>query len=194
LRDLRVVGAGYVSAGTRNHRSQFNLQFNESNPLRDEPSVTPPIVRWIPKDVRSLQWVQLRQTSELCAVHSQATAAGNGPKPVIVQFARDDQTVPNPTSNALIRAGDLVDRTTLFRNDLVVAGIPGAPKNAHTFLTNIDVTRLPLAVVQLAFSAQTQIATFFSSNGVTVIDPDGPGPFFEVPVVGPLPEALNFIP
>ena len=118
---------------------------------------------------------------------------GNGPKPVIVQFARGDQTVPNPTSNALIRAGNLEDRTTLFRNDLVVAGIPGAPKNAHTFLSNID-PRLPLQVIQLAFAAQTQIATFFASRGTMVIDPDGAGPIFEVPVVLPLPEALNFIP
>ncbi len=72
---------------------------------------------------------------------------------------------------------------------------PARPKNAHTFLSNIDVSRLPLAVVQLAFAAQTQIATFFSSRGTTVIDPDGGlGPIFEVPVALPLPEALNFIP
>ena len=41
---------------------------------------------------------------------------------------------------------------------------------------------------------QTQIATFFATNGVTVIDPDGAGPLFEVPIAGPLPETLNFIP
>jgi hypothetical protein len=29
---------------------------------------------------------------------------------------------------------------------------------------------------------------------VTVIDPDGAGPLFEVPITGPLPETLNFIP
>jgi hypothetical protein len=26
------------------------------------------------------------------------------------------------------------------------------------------------------------------------VDPDGPGPLFEVPIVGPLPENLNYIP
>jgi hypothetical protein len=141
------------------------------------------------------QWVQQAGNPVSYAQHiRKQPLPGNRPKPVIVQFARGDQTVPNPTSNALIRAGDLEDRTTLFRNDLVVVGIPGAPKNAHTFLTNIDVTTLPLAVVQLAFAAQTQIATFFSSGGAMTIDPDGLGPIFEVPVVLPLPEALNFIP
>jgi hypothetical protein len=42
--------------------------------------------------------------------------------------------------------------------------------------------------------AQTQIAVFFASGGVLVVDPDGIGPFFEVPIAGPLPETLNFIP
>jgi hypothetical protein len=42
--------------------------------------------------------------------------------------------------------------------------------------------------------AQTQIAIFFASGGVTVIDPDGAGPIFEMPIVLPLPETLNFLP
>ena len=47
-----------------------------------------------------------------------------------------DQTVPNPTTTAIIRAGGLQDRTTLFRNDLAFAADPTIPKNPHTFLTN----------------------------------------------------------
>jgi hypothetical protein len=42
--------------------------------------------------------------------------------------------------------------------------------------------------------AQTQIALFFASGGTTVIDPDGAGAIFEVPIAGPLPEVLNFLP
>jgi hypothetical protein len=44
------------------------------------------------------------------------------------------------------------------------------------------------------FAARQQIAEFFASDGVNVIDPDGIGPLFEVPVAGPLPEELNLIP
>ena len=46
---------------------------------------------------------------------------GIDPAPVIIQFAKGDQTVPNPTASAIFRAGDLVDRSTFFRNDLVRA-------------------------------------------------------------------------
>ena len=99
-------------------------------------------------------------------------------------------TVPNPTASAILRAGDLADRTTFFRNDLAFAANPAVGKNPHTFLTNVANP----AGAPYAIGAQLQIATFFASNGTVVIDPDGAGPFFEVPIVGPLPETLNFIP
>jgi hypothetical protein len=116
--------------------------------------------------------------------------AGNAPKSVIFQFAKGDQTVPNPTTTAILRAGELQDRATYFRNDLAFAANPAVPKNPHTFLTNIASP----ATVGYAFAAQTQIATFFASGGALTIDPDGANPFFETPIVPPLPEELNFIP
>jgi hypothetical protein len=109
--------------------------------------------------------------------------------PVILQFARGDQTVPNPTTSAILRAGHLADRATLYRNDLAFAANPATPKNPHTFLTNIAVP----AVSAYAFEAQQQIATFFASDGATVIDPDGPGPIFETPT-SMVPEDVGFIP
>ena len=105
-------------------------------------------------------------------------------------FAKGDQTVPNPASSAIIRAGELTAQTTYFRNDLAFAANPAVPKNPHAFLTNIANP----AAAGLALAAQTQIAAFFASDGALVIDPDGIGPFFEVPITGPLPEGLNFIP
>jgi hypothetical protein len=77
----------------------------------------------------------------------------------------------------------------VFRNDLAFAAFPSIPKNPHTFLTNIASP----AAAPLALGAQAQIATFFESDG-TVIDPDGAAPIFKVPIAGPLPEALNFLP
>src|SRR2546427_406631 len=109
-------------------------------------------------------------------------------RPVIIQFARGDKTVPNPTTTALLRAGHLAARATLFRNDLAYAANPAVSKNPHTFLTNVVGAGAPYAI-----AAQHQIATFFASDGAATIDPDGPGPFFETPT-SLLPEDLAFIP
>jgi hypothetical protein len=109
---------------------------------------------------------------------------GNPAKSVIYQIAKGDQTVPNPTSTAIIRAGELQDRVTYYRNDL--AGT-GRVANPHTFLTNIGG-----AAALNAFAAQAQIATFFMSHGALTNDPDAGAPVFETPIAGPLPEERNF--
>jgi hypothetical protein len=58
------------------------------------------------------------------------------------------------------------------------------------FLTNVANP----AVAPYALAAQAQIATFFASDGASVIDPDGQGLIFEAPMVGPPPEDLAFLP
>src|SRR5262249_20872820 len=110
-------------------------------------------------------------------------------RPVIVQFARGDQNIANPLATAILRAGDLADRATFFRNDLAFAENPAVPKNPHRFMVNIHIP----AAVAIALGAQQQIATFFATGGTTVIHPE-PARFFEVPIVGPLPEDLSYIP
>jgi hypothetical protein len=137
------------------------------------------------------QWVQQLGNPVSYAQHIRKQPLQGGPKPVLVQVAKGDMTVPNPTSSALIRAGGLQDRTVYFRNDLAFAADNLTPKNPHTFLTNIVSGGL---APQVAIGTQMQIAAFFATNGMTVIDPDDAGPLFEVPIAGPLPESLNFIP
>ena len=103
-------------------------------------------------------------------------------------------TVPNPTTSAIIRAGGLQDRTTLFRNDLAFASDPTFPPNPHTFLTRLPGLTTSAGAAAVAVAAQDQIAAFFASGGTTVVDPDGAGPLFETPMVGPPPEDLAYIP
>ncbi|HEX6690561.1 MAG TPA: Ig-like domain-containing protein [Burkholderiales bacterium] len=117
---------------------------------------------------------------------------GNPVKSVILQFALGDQTVPNPTTTAIIRAGELQDRVTYFRNDLARAAFPTLPANPHTFLTGLTAVGAPFAL-----AGQGQIAAFFASHGAVTLDPDTllPATFphvFETPIVPPLPEVLNF--
>jgi hypothetical protein len=169
------------------------IAFNENIPLRNLPPVINNVAgaMAIAQVLDRNEWVQQAGNPVSYAPFIRKhPLAGNTAKPVIFQFAKGDQTVPNPTTTAILRAGDLASNATLFRNDLAYAANPAVPKNPHTFLTNIGVP----AAAGYAVGAQTQIAVFFQSNGATVIDPDSAGPFFEVPVNPPLPETLGYIP
>jgi hypothetical protein len=159
----------------------FPTSFVENIPLRNLPIVTDEVqgASAIQELVDRTEWAQQAGNPAAYAPHIT--------RPVIFQFARGDQTVPNPTTSAILRACGCASRATLFRNDLVVAAIPGAPPNPHTFLTNIANP----AVAAFALAAQNQIATFFTSDGATTIDPDGPGPYFETPT-SMVPEDLGF--
>jgi len=166
---------------------------NENFPLRN----LPPVINDVPgamalqEYIEQSEWASQAGSPVAYAPYiRKSPLQGNPVKSVIFQIAKGDQTVPNPTATAIIRAGELQDRVTYFRNDLAFAANAGVPKNPHTFLTNIAIA----AAAPYAIAAQTQIATFFSSNGALTIDPDGANPFFETPIVPPLPEGLNFLP
>jgi hypothetical protein len=170
------------------------LSFNDNMPLRNQPPVINTVAgaidiqtyedqsNWLAQSGDPVAWAPFIRKSPL---------PGQASKNVIVQIARGDKTVPNPTNTALIRSGDLTDRTTMFRNDLAFPLGVGFFTNPHTFLTDLAGT-VPVRTV--AVQAQTQIATFLASGGVVTIDPDGAGVLFETPINGPLPEDLAFIP
>jgi hypothetical protein len=174
----------------------------ENLPLRDQPAVinTVPEAMALQAYIDQSEWASQSGNPVAHAPYlRKAPLRGNPAKSVIVQFARGDQTVPNPTSTALVRAGELQDRVTYFRNDLARAANPAMAANPHTFLTNIGGTPGGAIASALAFKAQNQIAVFFASNGAMTIDPDDAPPLlpgfphvFETPIVPPLPEVLNF--
>src|SRR5262249_35131271 len=122
-----------------------------------------------------------------------APLGGQEPKPVLIQFARGDLIVPNPTTSALIRAGQLADATTLLRYDRLAGRLPEELVEPHPFLLRVGATGL---VGALARAAQEQVARFFESDGVALWDPNGvlpaspPGPLYEVPA-GSLPEQVG---
>ena len=174
-------------------------QFNENSPLRDLPAVINdvPGAMALQDYFEQSEWgSQVGNPVAYAPYLRKSPLKGNPVKSVIFQIAKGDQTVPNPTNTAILRAGDLQDRTTYFRNDLAFAINPapnpgGVPKNPHTFLTNIGLGGFAAGI---ALMAQAQIAIFFASDGALTIDPDGANPLFETPIAPPLPEALNFIP
>jgi hypothetical protein len=180
------------------------LVFNENMPLRDQPPVINTVAGAmdIQQAFDRIEWVTQAGNPVAYAPHlRKAPLAGMPPKAIIVQFAKGDMTAPNPTATALLRAGDLTDRATYYRHDLAfydpVRNPTGTqvPKDPHSFLYfNSLASSLIPALADVGAGARRQIAEFFASDGVNVIDPDGAGSLFEVPIVGPLPEELNFIP
>jgi dienelactone hydrolase len=156
--------------------------FHENIPLRGQPAVTATADETaIQQVIDRSEWAQQAGNPAAYAPYLRA--------PVIFQFARGDQTVPNPTTSAILRACGCADRATLYRNDLAFALNPAVGKNPHAFITNVA---NPVAA-PYAFAAQQQLATFLASDGATTIDPDGPGPIFETPT-SIVPEDLAYIP
>jgi hypothetical protein len=189
----------------------FAFPFADNKPLRNEAAVintfVPPLGSPCPSvecaiGIQTVEDVSiwLGQSGDpvpWAAFIRKSPLPGEAAKRVIIQFARGDKTVPNPTATALIRSGDLADRATFFRND--IANLVGLGfSNPHTFLTNLSTTN-PVAV-----EAQLQLAVFLSSDGTLTLDPDSFGPalgvpptvpsLFETPIAGPLPEDLGFTP
>jgi len=158
--------------------------FNENIPLRNLPIVTDtvPGASAIQAYIDNAEWAQQAGNPAAYAPHIR-------PASTLIQFARGDQTVPNPTASAILRACGCASRATLFRNDLAFALNPATPKNPHTFLTNIAIP----SVAAYAVAAQAQMATFLASDGAITIDPDGAGPIFETPT-SMVPEDLAYIP
>jgi dienelactone hydrolase len=173
-------------------------QVIENLPLRDEPprinTVTGAMALQTLVD-RSHWAAQVGDPVSFAPHLRKSPLPGVRAKSVIIQFAKGDQIVPNPTQTALVRAGELADRTTFFRTDLFYATQPRPlppsilpPLYPHTFVNTFS----PAGAAAVSLAAQAQIATFLASDGRVTIDPDGAGPLFETPIALPLPEALNF--
>jgi dienelactone hydrolase len=140
--------------------------------------------------IENTEWVSQSGSPVTYAPHLRKDSLPGMPaKSIIFQFAKGDPVVPNPTTTAILRAGDLADRATLYRHDLAFADNRNLGNNPHGFTLSVDDSNFKA----IALGAQEQIASFFASDGVDVIHPE-PAKYFEVPIQGPLPEDLNYIP
>lgn len=167
--------------------------FHENKPLRDQPPVTNEIdgAMDIQKAMELAEWGRQGQSAVAWARYlREAPLPGLLPKSLLIFFGKGDQNAINPGTSAILRAGNLADRTVHYRHDLAFAEDPTIPKNPHFLITApIGPNALFRSIVQ---GVQRQIAAFFASDGTVVIHPE-PARFFEVPVLGPLPEDLNYI-
>ena len=92
----------------------------------------------------------------------QAPLPGVGPKAMLVQMAVGDLEVPNPTTESLLRAGDLHPFTSVYRHDRVAASLPDRFRDPHGFMAGWIFYP---EVSAIARAAQEQVARFFLSAG-----------------------------
>jgi hypothetical protein len=169
----------------------LNTHFDDNYVLRNQP----PVVNNIPgaPEIQAAfevaEW--LNMSGDPLAYASRLV------RPVLFQFAKGDQEVPNPANSALIRTAEKQSssRWLLFDRARQVAGAD-LPADPHRFLATPEIFLTP-ARLSIAIAAQSQIAGFFESNGAVIPDANDflMPPFagltlFETPSV--LPETLNF--
>jgi hypothetical protein len=168
--------------------------FNENKPLRNLPAVINTIdgAMDIQKAFEMHEWGQESGQNPIVWAPYVRTRPLTGlyAKSVIYQFAKSDQQANNPGTTALLRAGDLAYWTLHYRHDLAFTENPAIPKNPHQVV--VSPTHPNAMFRSISRGMQDQIAAFFASGGTLLIHPE-PARFFEVPVVGPLPEDLNYI-
>ncbi len=156
-------------AGLLNSSDPDKAYFEESLPLRGQPPVLDPAVGALP-----IQSYLARSTWLTRPGSPETFAPLVRPQHALVQVAFGDQTVPNPTAYTLLQAGHLFGRTSLYRNDKTST----SGSNPHGFLLNP--ATFPSAFAQ----GQAQVLRFLR-DGV-VVDPDGAGDVWEVPIADPL--------
>ena len=158
----------------RRSPSLLNLagDFREDLPLRgDGPVVAPSAgALGIQEFLARAEWLGRRGDPVAYARHlRRAPLPGLEPARVLVQFALDDRVVPNPTTAALVRAGELADRTVLVRTDRVVRAAGTEWPDPHGFLLTV---RAPGLIGKVTLAAQEQLARFLRDDGEDVWTPD----------------------
>ena len=155
--------------------------FTEDIPLRRDPKKDGVIQGAVPlqEELSRVEWVGRTGSPDAFAPRLQPTASKN----VIFQVAYGDGTVPNPTTNDLLRAGNLYGKTWVYRADRSTK--PTA--DPHGFL--LDITS------PAHFEGQEQIRRFIATKGADERDPDGIKPNWEpatsTPVVSSDPTAMT---
>jgi dienelactone hydrolase len=164
--------------------------YNDNLPLRDEPpriNIVPGAVA-IQRVVDRIVWVgQYASALGFAPRLRRAPPPGVPARPFLLQFGRGDQNIANPFAMDLVRAGDFADRVSFYRHDLNF-GRPGVPANPHAFFNTINQANPNF--YRIFLGAQDQAATFFESDGRTVVHPT-PTELWEVPIRSPLPNDLS---
>ncbi|MGA2131015.1 MAG: Ig-like domain-containing protein [Bryobacteraceae bacterium] len=124
------------------------------------------------------EWLQCAGDPVCFAPHTTASPLPGMPyKRILFQLARLDSTMPNMATTRLIKAANH-PLTWEYRHDLALADGLQLPQDPHPFLVmfigiNGSTVVIPgLDAIAIGLAAQHQVASFFSTNGTSAIDPN----------------------
>ena len=156
--------------------------YDEDNVLPGQPVKTVAVTGAvaIQNALENLEWLSMSGDPLAFAPHLKVSPLPRRTsRPALVQFAKADRTMPNPTSTALVRAGGWQSSTWWYRHDLALAKAPDLPLDPHPFLVlfvSLDgsgTVQLPgLAGLAISLDAQGQLAGFFGTDGASIPDPN----------------------
>lgn len=155
------------------------LFFDENRPLRNQIPLTVGLADLTTRVIQSpvintvtgameiqalfenLEWVSQAGSPLAYAPHlRKAPLAGMAAKSVLFQIAKGDQTANNPSTTAIIRAGDLADSTLYYRHDLFWSLHPTLTTNPHGFAVSVG----NAIFKPISLAVQDQAGQFFFSD------------------------------
>ena len=143
--------------------------FNDNNVLRYLPARVNNVAGAM--DIQEVferaDWLDVTGDPIGFATHlTSTTLPGVSLRNVLFQYAKGDETVPNPAGTNLVRAANMREETRFFRWDLARKVFPTLPENPHTFLTNFDTPQS----TYISLIVQQQAAGYLLSGGTSIPD------------------------
>ena len=154
--------------------------YNEDYVFPGQPAhtVTVPGAIAIQNEFETLEWLSMTGDPMAFAPHLKLAPLAGPARPVLMQFALGDMTMPNPATSDWIAAAGLMGSTWEYRHDLARAKTPDLPADPHPYLVlfvNLDGSAIQLPGADglaISLDAQSQIAGFFASDGSSIPDPN----------------------
>lgn len=154
--------------------------YNEDYVFPGQPvhTVTVPGAIAIQNEFETLEWLGMNGDPMAFAPHLKLAPLNGSARPMLMQFALGDMTMPNPATSDWINAAGLLGSTWEYRHDLARAKTPDLPADPHPFLVlfvslNGASIQLPGADgLSISLDAQDQIAGFLASDGASIPDPN----------------------
>ncbi len=152
--------------------SLFNngpVDFNDNYVLRDEPvrvNDVPGAVEL--QDFFEIgEWLTIYADASAWAPHFRASPLpGLPPRQVLFQQGWGDQTVPNPSTTAMVRAANMPEMVRYYRNDIAQSIFPFFQTDPDFYLAYLTTDQ----ETSVALNAENMIGAFFASGGTVIQD------------------------